>query len=408
MLIASTVDAQRISLAERAGSREELTQLRNQSFRCPICHAPVLLKAGEKRRWHFAHRPHHTCLVENEPETEAHLAGKYDLFHWSRSAGRAPRLEYYLPELHQRPDVYLPGIEPTALEYQCSAIPEKRLAERSIGYLQRHITPIWIIGTHHYSYKRNMIRLSGFVSMAIRRSRAASSQHPFSSPYFIWFYNASTKCFLLASCLTPLSKTYFISQQSYCILSECKPYQLLAPHLDFAPEPFIRLWLTMKKRKRLARPLRMTREEYLLRSQVYQFRQQFAWFPSYVGLPHHSFMYFLNPPLLWQMWLVLLLGRIQPGDWFTPERMLAEASRRGVADLFALRPLPLCPIKTAGQLIAVYLTQLVRLHVAEQSGTSYRMFPYPVQETTFTECLEQDRQTLVQLETALLHDPIKE
>ncbi|GEB76550.1 hypothetical protein SIN01_08950 [Sporolactobacillus inulinus] len=183
---------------------------------------------------------------------------------------------------------------------------------------------------------------------------------------------------------------------------------MLAPYLDFSPKSFMRLWLTMKKRKRLARPLRMTREECLLRSQVYQFRQHFAWFPSYVGLPHHSFVYFLNPPLLWQMWLVLLLGRIQPGYWFTPERMLEEASRRGVADLFALRPLPLCPTKTAGQLIAVYLTQLVRLRVAEQSGASYRLFPYQVNETTFTECLKQDRQTLVQLEAALLDDPLKE
>jgi competence CoiA-like predicted nuclease len=409
VLIASTKGAETISLASSKWSREALKKLEKQyGFYCPVCRAPLLLKSGEKRRWHFAHQSHRVCLVDNEPETAAHLSGKEDLLHWCETAGRSPQLELYLPALCQRPDVYLPGIEPTVIEYQCSMIPEERFATRSKGYLDAHITPVWIIGARHYHGHRNKIRLSGFTSMAIRQSRASPDAHPFASSYYVCFYDPSGKCFRYSHCLSPISKTHFISQESCVTLSECKPYQLLAPTLVFLPELFSRNWLMMKKRIRLAVPKHMTHEEYTLRALAYGLRQHFAYFPGYVGLPHHAFVQFVNPPLLWQMWLFLLMGISEPGHHFTPSRIIQEAVIRGSGSLFMLRSLPLCPTKTVEQLVTIYLEQLVRLHIAEKTNGGYRMKQLPKREGSMSALLNEDQMMLTQLETALSADPINE
>lgn len=409
MLIASTKGAETISLASSELSREALKALeKHYGFYCPVCRAPLLLKSGEKRRWHFAHQSHHACLVDNEPETASHLSGKEDLLHWCESAGRSPQLELYLPALRQRPDVYLPGIEPTVLEYQCSMIPEEKFAARSKGYLNAHITPVWIIGAGHYHGHRNKIRLSGFTSMAIRQSRVSPDAHPFSSSYYVCFYDSSAKCFRYSHCLSPISKTHFISQESCITLSECRPYQLLAPTLVFLPKLFSRNWLTMKKRIRLAVPKHMTREEYALRALAYGLRQHFAYFPGYVGLPHHAFVQFANPPWLWQMWLFLLMGISEPGHRFTPSRIIREAVMHGLGSLFMLRNLPLCSIKTVEQLVTIYLEQLVRLHITEKINGSYRIKQLPEREGSISVLLKEDQVTLARLETALFAEPINE
>ncbi|MET1248093.1 competence protein CoiA family protein [Sporolactobacillus sp. STCC-11] len=409
MLIASTKGGESISLASSKLSREALKALeKHYGFYCPVCRAPLLFKSGEKRRWHFAHQSHHACLVDNEPETAAHLSGKEDLLHWCEDAGRSPRLEFYLPALCQRPDVYLPGIEPTALEYQCSLISEQRFAARSKGYLDAHINPVWIIGAKHYHGHRDKIRLSGFTSMAIRQSRASPGAHPFASSYYVCFYDPSAKRFSYSYCLSPISKTHFISQESCVALSECRPYQLLAPTFVFLSDSFICSWLTMKKRARLAVTQHRTREEYALRALAYGLRQHFAYFPGYVGLPHHAFVHFVNPPLLWQMWLFLLMGISAPGHRFTPRRIIHEAVIRGLGSLFMLRSLPLCTIKTVEQLVTIYLEQLVRLRIAEKSSGSYRIKQLPKREESISALLNEDRVMLKRLEMALYADPIHE
>ncbi|MCQ2011648.1 competence protein CoiA family protein [Sporolactobacillus sp. STSJ-5] len=409
VLIASTKNAERISLIARVWPRETLLQMgKIHGFYCPVCQAPVHLKTGTKRCWHFAHQPHHACFVDSEPETSAHLSGKEDLFHWCDDAGRSPQLEHYLPELRQRPDLYLPGIEPAVIEYQCSMIPEEVFASRSMGYLDAYITPIWVIGINHYHRQWERIRLSGFTSMAIRQSRVSPETHPFSSRYYVWFYDPSTKVIRCVHGLSPLSKTHFISQEKSVTLSVCKPYQLISPPQKFSPAQFKRYWLEMKKRKRQAIPYHMTREEYMLRAQTYQLNHYFACYPAFVGLPHHSFIHLMNPPLLWQMWVYLFMGVIEPKRYVMPRQIIEKAVQRGMGSLYELRHLPLCPLKTANQLVRIYLEQLIRLGIAEKMDDRYRLVYLPPKDLVISRLLEDDRRVLERLEETLLSNPIKE
>ncbi|MBN8637371.1 MAG: hypothetical protein J0M07_18745 [Anaerolineae bacterium] len=47
---------------------------------CPICERQVILKLGQKRIHHYAHRPEDTCPAAN-PETALHLNCKFHLYH---------------------------------------------------------------------------------------------------------------------------------------------------------------------------------------------------------------------------------------------------------------------------------------------------------------------------------------
>ncbi|MCO7126660.1 competence protein CoiA family protein [Sporolactobacillus shoreicorticis] len=409
MLIASTKDAEQISLITRIWSREKLVRMgKTDGFYCPVCRAPVRLKMGTKRCWHFAHQPHHACFADGEPETFAHVSGKEDLFHWCKDTGRSPQLEHYLPALRQRPDLYLPGFEPTVIEYQCSVIPEHSFILRSKGYLDAHMTPVWVIGTDHYHRQRGKIRLSGFTTMAIRQSRTFPETHSFSSPYFVCFYDPSARLIRCVHILSPLSKTHFISQENSNTLSDFRPYQLISPPQKFLPAPFKRYWLEAKRRKRQAVPHRMTHEEYVLRTQTYQLRHYFACYPSFVGLPHCSFIHLMNPPLLWQMWVYLFMGVLEPEHYVMPRQIIEEAALRGMGALYELRCLPLCPLKTADQLVSIYLEQLVRLRVAEKMDDRYRLIGLPPKDLLLSRLLEEDQRVLERLEKSLLLNPINE
>jgi len=47
---------------------------------CPQCKQPVIVKAGEIKQWHFAHRDTGTCPLRNESERV--LLGRTILYHW--------------------------------------------------------------------------------------------------------------------------------------------------------------------------------------------------------------------------------------------------------------------------------------------------------------------------------------
>lgn len=401
VLVASTAEAERISLIASEWSQQDLVQLDRQSgFYCPVCRAPVVLKTGKKRRWHFAHQPHHTCLVDNEPETMAHLSGKEDLFRWCEQAGRSAKLEHYLRQLRQRPDIYLPGIEPVAIEYQCSVIPEHVFTARSNGYLNGGIIPIWIIGAHRYHRQRFALQLSGFTSLAIRQSKVSKVSHPFTTSYYVCFYDSASKNFRYSAHLSPISKTRFISQESTVNLLKLKPYQLLTPSVPFSSMEFKDAWLDMKRKRRLSPPNRLSPEEYALRVQAYQLRINFSYVPGYVGLPHESAIHFQNSPYLWQMWIILLMGVIEADHCFTPERVIRETEERRMERVFSLRCLPLCPLLPASRVIKDYLEQLLCLRIVKKIGNSYRMEGLGKMKQSLTSLFQEDRVILDRLEAA--------
>lgn len=126
-------------------SRKELQEIRShEQFFCPSCHAPLLLKIGEIIIPHFAHKSLSDCDHFSEPESSLHLHGKLLLHQFFQQLNFTVELEKHLSQIRQRADLLVDG--KYAIEFQCSTIPVPQLKQRSEGYRQLSMQPIWIQG----------------------------------------------------------------------------------------------------------------------------------------------------------------------------------------------------------------------------------------------------------------------
>lgn len=123
------------------------------SYFCPGCRAPVILKKGEINRPHFAHVSGSDCPYQSEPETVAHLNGKITLAQALAQDYRGVELEYYLPNICQRADIYVHELN-LAIEYQCSPLTFNILQKRIAGYQSLGIQALWVLGEQLIPKKR--------------------------------------------------------------------------------------------------------------------------------------------------------------------------------------------------------------------------------------------------------------
>ena len=121
---------------------EELPEKENE-FYCPACHSPVYLKNGPVKMAHFAHASLKNCKAWSENESAQHLGLKKELYDWFAKSEQV-KLEVYLPELQQTPDLLVN--EKIAIEIQCSSLSLQRLAERTKNYHKHGYKVIWLMG----------------------------------------------------------------------------------------------------------------------------------------------------------------------------------------------------------------------------------------------------------------------
>ncbi|WP_222433259.1 competence protein CoiA [Planomicrobium sp. CPCC 101079] len=125
--------------------KEELKAVKsNMQFFCPTCGSPVILKIGEVKLPHFAHKTLSYCDSYSEPESSLHLQGKTLLYQFFSSKTSTVELEKYFPAIRQRADLLVD--RHTAIEFQCSPIPAAQIAARSLGYTQVGVPSVWIGG----------------------------------------------------------------------------------------------------------------------------------------------------------------------------------------------------------------------------------------------------------------------
>ncbi|ELK45198.1 UNVERIFIED_CONTAM: competence protein CoiA family protein [Halobacillus marinus] len=134
-------------------SKSMIDSMRNDTYHCPVCKEPVLIRAGNKVTPHFAHRPDSECAAGSGGETEEHERGKWQLFHWLKQQGQEAAIEKRLSN-GKRPDVLLTlPRRRIALEYQCSRIPQKDIIKRTKAYQSMGIFPLWILSSRHFCQK---------------------------------------------------------------------------------------------------------------------------------------------------------------------------------------------------------------------------------------------------------------
>ncbi|MFP3490512.1 competence protein CoiA family protein, partial [Staphylococcus sp. SIMBA_130] len=73
-------------------------------------------------------------------------------------------LEVYLPEIQQRPDIFITwNNRRIAIEYQCARISGEIIRKRPHGHRSSGIIPIWIAGATLFTrYQANSFRIDQF------------------------------------------------------------------------------------------------------------------------------------------------------------------------------------------------------------------------------------------------------
>lgn len=122
---------------------------RGGSYRCRGCGAPAVLKAGQIRIAHFAHKPDADCAFGARMSL-AHLIAQRRIAEALRGRGVNAELEAFVPSLvgDRRADVLVwPTDRPNAriaIEVQASDITPELIAARSASYNAEGIAPLWL------------------------------------------------------------------------------------------------------------------------------------------------------------------------------------------------------------------------------------------------------------------------
>lgn len=194
LLIAENKQKQRFLATNAAVSK-------SQEFFCPACKQKVILKKGSIKIAHFAH--YHQCSLNIEGETLEHLLGKIGLQQAFLRANFKNKLEVYLRELHQRPDllVLLNQNQFLAVEFQCALLDLELFEKRTTSYLKNGLKCWWILGKKYFPSKK----LSQKTAKFLRWNENLG--------FYLTYYFAKQKCFVL---LYQIQQPDFLNLQYCC------------------------------------------------------------------------------------------------------------------------------------------------------------------------------------------------
>lgn len=356
LLVSKTKHGEWISLA---GSRniEKLKELRKlQSFYCPECEEPVILKAGTKKIPHFAHGHGSTCTESYERESEYHLKGKLALYEWLQTQGLSPVLEPFLKEIAQRPDIGFNynGIQ-YAIEYQCSSIPEELFRKRTENYFNERISPIWIMAGKNIKRKsHNQIALSKFDYLFLTKNSLCTSYIPAFCPVM--------NSLITIQHILPTSVKKSLSSLSVKSIKLATINDLINPNI--AQMNMLDNWIyETKKAKNITIPLYGSiHNKYL--QELYSHGMIPSLLPHEIGLPVPHIHYIETPAIEWQSYIYL--DALQSRRTITIEKIIHLFQKRVRNQDIILRYLPLLPNGNALMAVKEYIDLLVKINVLQQ------------------------------------------
>lgn len=170
-----------------------------QKFYCPVCYSPVRLRKGSIKIRHFSHINKLDCET-SEPESYLHLKGKKNLFFQLSKIFLETKIEYYLPSIKQRPDIYCDRF---IIEYQCSPIKNQMLSSRVDGYRKLNIKNLWILGINYY--KKNNVRNSTLKFLKFN----------YNYGFYLLFYDASNSTFIMQYHINQDDLYYYFTEKTF-------------------------------------------------------------------------------------------------------------------------------------------------------------------------------------------------
>ncbi len=298
ILIALNSSNELVSLV-KTFSTEELAALKNkQRYFCPGCGSDVLLKAGEVKIPHFAHRSLANCDAFSEPETPLHLHGKLQLHYFFSQHTQTTELEKYLPSIKQRADLLVNN--QIAIEFQCSTISAGQVRSRTEGYQSIAIKPLWILGPRFSPTDGiQIIQLKHFEREMIQRSNGVD---------YLLSFCPETNDFIYASGLFWLGGNRWAAKlKSLPANAQSLPFAV--PKKLTCEEYKAIFQLTMAQRDAFIRSQQYMKNRYRNPFWVltYELRLNHFAIPSYIGIPFARARLIEEPPIIWQMRVIKVI-----------------------------------------------------------------------------------------------------
>ncbi|SDZ75288.1 Competence protein CoiA-like family, contains a predicted nuclease domain [Thalassobacillus cyri] len=368
MLSAINAKGQFVQLAGR--HIHELIQAKMQdSYFCPQCKAPVLIRAGSKVAPHFAHFPNSDCPSSKGGEGSYHHKGKARLWEWLNNQGYDVELEAYLPKTQQRPDILLHTKKRRiAIEYQCAKIPEPEISNRTKQYLQAGIFPFWILGGNRLKRKgTNMIQLTSF-------DRNFIYHFP---DYRIHYFDPITDKLMIGSYLQGTGSNITFSNLHYFSLTGIS-FNAIFSSQNLLLNDMPAGWKSFIKKRRI-RPLgHSSPQEKSWRQYLYAKGYHPSLLPAITYLPVPSQIQLTEPPWIWQSRYYLDTFLRTPVSGLLPMKLTQPV-------------VPLLHVSVKPNPLKEYLDLLCRLGlVVEEQPGKYRKRKEAVNPLTIEEAMKQD------------------
>ncbi len=391
LLLAITESGRTISLVEKWEKQQLLHITESERILCPACKEKVQLKKGNKRIWHFAHISKMNCEIQLENESEYHLKGKIQLYEWLTTQGIDVEVEKYLPQIKQRPDLFLTwGDRSYALEFQCSTIESTVLLKRTKVYLRENITPIWILGGNRLKRSsENILKLTAFDLLMTNSSHNKTLS--------LIYYCPATRQFSIVSSLTPFSPINFFASVDFFLPTQIYFPEIISLRRNYKI-PSEHIWLSMKSRWR--------KNTYLFADDsvkriFYENRLPLSLVPGEAGIPVESMIWIRTEPIIWQGWILLeFIIPLKVGGTISFQEIFQSFKAKVKQSFFIIRQLPSLRDSHYSFAIMDYLQQLEKLGIIERDfreRSSFRKNTVLILPKNVEEACRLDRILLMKL-----------
>jgi len=371
-----------------------------ERFYCQSCGEEVVMKLGQSVAWHFAHKKTRGgCPNHHEPETVIHQSGKHQLYHWLSMNGVEADVEFYLPEIQRRPDIYIKGRQPPlAVEFQCATIGYEQLKARSDDLASQGIHVSWIFGGQRLKkLAPNLFKLPA-MELAVLQEVSMQERTHRSRSYLLRYFTPSMNGFSFLQLFFPLTSTQWLGVEHFLPTASLNLQEFLTPSFKSSvPLSWKKHWIRQKKHWRMkALPKFSPLERHLFIICSKQMLN-FNCFPSYIGLPVVSSASISTPSYLWQMWVIIHFLSRGKDAYFT----LGEIER-GFQKMLKQRYFHLHPMlvsQSVQSALREYLFLLSRIGmITLLPGSRYRIEHSPEWENADLQALLlRDRSMLDQL-----------
>ncbi|MEH6904726.1 hypothetical protein CN481_07770 [Bacillus sp. AFS006103] len=342
--------------------KDALLDLRSkEEFYCPICGERVLLKLGDQRIFHFAHKQVGTCRNFYENESISHMEGKRQLYQWLVGQKIPAILEYYDREIQQRPDIiFHHNGKKYALEYQCSTISDSNFIKRTNSYLQKGYIPIWILASSQiHNKKKNIVALSNFQYLFLRTTS--------SGKFYIPAYCPEKQQFHLIDSIHPYSIKKAFAHHTFHPIMKMNVNDIVEPKVKLSFDSSS--WTREIEKFILNWTIHPNKQHKAFLHEIYNKNLNPFLLPPEIGLPVSHSLLLQTPAIIWQTYLYMdFIAAKRPDDLISLHEINFHLQKRLSKKQIVVRNLP--QLEPVNPLLAItdYLLLLEQLGILAKKG----------------------------------------